>query len=502
MKTRNPGKLVAALLLGAMLSALLSISACGGPKEANGKNTGEGENGGPEDAENEKSAEAADIAFPHEKRDFGGDTFKVLIDQEDINLLDIEDIDVESLNGEVLNDAYYNRKILVEDTYNIKLEGLHVNNYQITSYVEKSVKSGLDEYDAYAPRLGPAGSFAIKGYGLDLFGTNLSLGAPWWDQNIIADTSINGVAYLIAGDIFIKHYDGISLLMFNKKLLTDLGLENPYQLVFDDKWTMEKFNSMVKGVTLDLDGDGKMDRYDRYGFVTQADYVSSFINASGERIVTKDSGDLPVFVGATEKISNILDRMLDIYIDDTYCLHRDAKAVSLSQFWVFPEGRGLFYWSLPRYINLGLRDMEDDFGILPIPKWDSGQARYYSTLNNWHSYTYMMPVTVADPEKSAYIMDALAYHGRKIVKPAYYDVCLQRKYTRDEESSAMLDIIFGSTCYELGEVYGVGGYIGDIVSDFWQKNSNNMSTIHEKLSGKIEKAISDLIDEFEKNANQ
>ena len=460
-----------------------------------------GDNNSGDGAADGKTAAEAEIPFPHETRDFGGVTFKVLIDQEDVNLLDIEDIDVESVNGEVLNDAYYSRKVLVEDTYNIKLEGVHVNNYQISNYIEKSVKAGLDEYDACAPRLGVAGTFAVSGYGANVIGTNLTLDAPWWDQNIISDTSIGGAAYIIAGDIFIKHYDGISLLMFNKKLLRDLGLESPYQAVYDNKWTMDKFNQMVKGVTFDLDGNGKMDRYDRYGFVTQADYVSSFINACGEKLVTKNKEDLPVFTGNTEKITNVIDKLLEIYIDDTYCLHRDAKAVSLSQFWVFPEGRGLFYWGLPRYINLGLRDMEDDFGILPIPKWDSNQSRYYATLNGWHSYTYMIPITVTDVDRSSYILDAMAYHGRKIIKPAYYDVCLQRKYTRDEESSAMLDIIFSSTVYDLGEVYQVGGFIGAVVSDFWGKNINSTVVQYDKLSGKIDKDIEDLIANFENAKN-
>jgi len=109
-----------------------------------------------------------------------------------------------------------------------------------------------------------------------------------------------------------------------------------------------------------------------------------------------------------------------------------------------------------RSIELGLRDMKDDFGILPIPKWNSEQSRYYATLNNWHSYTFMIPVTVSDLDRNAYILDAMAYHGRQIIRPAYYDICLQRKHTRDEESSAMLDIIFSSTVYDLGTVFGIG----------------------------------------------
>ena len=264
---------------------------------------------------------------------------------------------------------------------------------------------------------------------------------------------------------------------------------------------------MVKadGLTADLDNDGKMKRNDRYGFNTQIDYVPSFIVACGEKFISKDNDDMPFFTGATEKVSNIIDRMLEVYVDYTYDMHRDAYGKEngggqLVQFWVFPEGRALFYWGFPRYMELGLRDMEDDFGILPIPKWDSSQERYYAMVNNWHSYTYMLPITAGDIDTNSQIIDAMAYHGRKLIKPAYYDVCLQRKYSRDEESSAMLDIIFSSTCYDLGEVFSIGGYVGSLC-DAVQKGKNVVMSSAEKLQGKIEKDIDKLIDQFE-NAKQ
>jgi hypothetical protein len=391
--------------------------------------------------------------------------------------------------------------MLIEDTYNLKLEGIHAED-NIETFANKTIKAGIDEYDAFAPRLMNAATFSTKGFGINVFDTKLSLDAPWWDQNIVKDTSIGGCAYFISGDIFIKHYDGIALLMFNKKLLTDLGLESPYKLVNENQWTMDKFNQMVKGVYLDPDQDGKLTRYDRYGFVTQADYLTSFINASGEKLIPKNSDDLPVFMGASEKLGQILDEMNDVYLDDTYCMHRNAYGTEngggqLVQFWVFPEGRALFYWAFPRYMDLGLRDMEDDFGILPIPKWDTEQSRYYATVNNWHSYTYMMPATVSDIDRNSVILDAMAYHGRKLIKPAYYDVCLQRKYTRDEESSAMLDIIFSSTVYDVCTVYSIGGYTGTLEGAL-QNNKINLASIVEKNEGKILKEIDKLIENFEK----
>jgi hypothetical protein len=367
--------------------------------------------------------------------------------------------------------------------------------------MNKTIKAGLDEYDAVAPRLMKAAIFASKGYGVNLFDTKLSLDAPWWDQNIVSDTSIGGAAYFTAGDIFIKHYDGIAMLMFNKKMIEDLGLESPYNLVNNNQWTMDNFNQMVKGVYADIDNNEKHNRYDRYGFVTQVDYLPSFINASGAKFITKDNDDMPVFTGNSEKIISIIDKMMEIYADDTYCMHRDAYGKEngsgeLVQFWVFPEGRGLFYWGFPRYMGLGLRAMEDDFGILPIPKWDSSQSRYYSLPNAWHSYTYMLPVTVNDVDRNSIILDAMAYHGRKLIRPAYYEVCLQRKYTRDTESSDMLDIIFSSTVYDLADVYAIGGYT-NALTDAMQKNNVNVMSIYEKNQGKIERDIEKLIDNFE-----
>lgn len=488
-----------------ILSVTLIILACNTGKNSGVTDPTAGNAEKKEDPGGETANEPAaktEIPFPHETIDLGGAVFKILIDKQwSGNSLDITDYDIEESNGEVLNDAIYARNMKIEETYNLKLEGIHADD-TIESVMSKTVKAGLDEYDAVAPRLMNAAKFAQNGYGINVFETLLTLDAPWWDQNIINDTSIGGAAYFFAGDIFIKHYDGIAMLMFNKKLLLDLGLESPYNLVAGDRWTMDNFNKMVKGVYSDINQDGKMDRGDRYGFVTQADYITSFVNGAGEKFISKDENDLPVFPNNIEKLTNIFDKMLDIYVNDTYCMHRNAYgresgSGQLVQFWVFPEGRGLFYWAFPRYMDLGLRDMEDDFGIVPIPKWDSTQTRYYSTLSHWHSYTYMLPVTVGDVGRNSIILDAMAYEGRKQIRPAYYDVCLQRKYTRDDDSSAMLDIIFSSTVYDLGFVYGIGTWVNVFENDI-QKDSINVASSYEKLSGKIETDIAKLISNFEK----
>ena len=498
---KNFNKILAAVLLAAMIILVSCNSNEGGGSDSNvvENNT--------ESVVETAEETVAEIEFPHENFEWvsgrGDNIFKILIDKQwSGNSLDIADYDIEESTGEVLNDAIYMRNLIIEENFNIKLEGVRRDD-DMESFVNRTMRAGLDEYDAMAPRLMNAAKFAASGYGVNVHETALTLDAPWWDPNIIADTSIAGAAYMFAGDIFTYHYDGIAMLMFNKRLLGDLGLESPYRLVENNQWTLDNFNNLVRGVYLDVNQNGSLDREDRFGFVTQADYVTSFVNGSGERFISKDSDDLPQMPSNFERLSAILDKMLDVYETDTYCMHRDAYgreggSGQLVQFWVFPHGRALFYWAFPRYMDLGLRDMEDDFGIVPIPKWDSNQSRYYATLSHWHSYTFMIPVTVSDVDRNSVVLDAMAYHGRRLIRPAYYDVCLQRKYTRDDDSSAMLDIIFGSTVYDLGFVYNFGSWVSTIESDI-QKNSINLMSIYERQENRIETDIYKIIDQFLEN---
>ena len=51
----------------------------------------------------------------------------------------------------------------------------------------------------------------------------------------------------------------------------------------------------------------------------------------------------------------------------------------------------------------------------------------------------MIPVTVSDLDRTAVIVEALAYEGYSYLRPLYYETMLQSKYLRDEESVEMLD---------------------------------------------------------------
>ena len=77
---------------------------------------------------------------------------------------------------------------------------------------------------------------------------------------------------------------------------------------------------MSSNVSLDVNGDGKMDDNDRYGLLYQRDTMSSFYNGCGGIIASKDEDDLPVMTLNTDRSYIILDKLYD-YLYNLSLIH-------------------------------------------------------------------------------------------------------------------------------------------------------------------------------------
>jgi len=70
---------------------------------------------------------------------------------------------------------------------------------------------------------------------------------------------------------------------------------------------------------------------------------------------------------------------------------------------------------------------------------------------------FSIPVT-ADKEFSGLILESLAVESVSTVSPAFYDICLNGKVVRDEESKGMLDIIFSNKIFDIGYINNIGNF--------------------------------------------
>ena len=359
----------------------------------------------------------------------------------------------------------------VENTYNCKINGELTTSAgggeSVADKVKNQVTAGLHFYDIVFDTLGRAPLLAADDMILDLNTVpNINLSDPWWDQNAVKDLSIDGKIYFINGDINTYDDQGTWVVMFNKNLKTKLGIEEDfYQLVRDNKWTYDKFAEICKGeITADTSGDGILDDLDTWAFGTECYNIYIQLAGAGLKIAEKDENDIPYLTvsEATEETYAILGKILDLYNrEDTVMVAENYRYKNYPNVYegtvhkAFLEGRELFY--MCGLMNgPSFRMMEDEFGILPIPKYYESQDRYYHTISTYNSTVLMIPEGTPELADLGLAISAIAEQSKRYVTPAYYDIQLKYRDSRDDESGEMLDLIFASRTFDLGCCYNWG----------------------------------------------
>ena len=97
---------------------------------------------------------------------------------------------------------------------------------------------------------------------------------------------------------------------------------------------------------------------------------------------------------------------------------------------------------------------ETDYGIIPYPKWDTKQESYYTMVDGGHDTMGKFPCRLRIPEFVGIVTEALCAESYKRAIPAYYDVALKVKGTRDETSIKILDLLFENPRFDFGYIYG------------------------------------------------
>ena len=399
-------------------------------------------------------------------------------------------------SGEIMNDKIYERRRKTEEqlgiTLNHMLEGSIDDQYE---RVKKLVISGSDEFQMFMTHcVTGVGSMLTDGL---LFDWNqlkyADLSKDYWNQSMNELMSLDGKLYYAVSDFMLADPNAI---LFNKQLIEDLSLEDPYEIVRSGKWTLEKMTEMSASATKDLNGDSTMDENDRYGFATPSNFLlSSFYSAAEIELVSKNAEgrfELTFYndrtIGVFEKLDLLMNRS-----GDAYSYTNDSK---IEKKLTIDTGKALF---VPESLNklMNYRDSKVDFGILPYPKYDELQKEYVT--NDW-SGLMGIPVTVSDPDLVGKVAELLAFYSADTTIPAYYDVVLGDKLSRDENSKEMLDIIYGNIIYDPGLYLFGWGKIMSLYTSIKdvlviQKNSDLASYYKKLESGaksEIEKFMNNL----------
>lgn len=405
----------------------------------------------------------------------------------------IYEIGADFENGEILNDSIVERDRLLEERWNIRFKKVIHSNP--ASYAYNNIMAQTDAFDIMLSSLFDCSRIAQSDMAYNLYDMEfIDLSNPWWEQSSVKDLSIGDNLYFATGDFSYKNYNASWIYVFNKNMVDAFSLDDPYNLVKNGEWTIDKFGEMIQNVTFDFNGNGEADEFDRFGLITEsANTLGMFIGA-GNSVISKDSNNYPVVtlstergVSTAEKILNLIsDHNVVANVNDSY-FTKYTDNVWQSVVDIFTNDRGLFY-STVMYTVHKLRGMESDFGILPMPKFDEIQQTHYTWVSPWISSGLVVPVTVPDKERTGRIIEDIAYESRRIVRPAYYDVTIEGKFARDIESVEMIDIILDNRVYDLGMIYDWGG-IGSLLSVMTLEKQNTFTS---RYASVIENAKIDL----------
>jgi len=420
---------------------------------------------------------------------------------------DPRDIYAETENGDLLNDAVYKRNTIIEEKYNITITETRVLRSAFNTRLRNAVNSGDNDFDAAMPYLQEVVSYAQQGWLTDLHSIPyMDLSKPWWNQSCVSQMSVGGHLYFVQSDITVIDNDAMEAMVFNKDIIQQNELASPYELVNEGKWTLDKLIEMSKNVSADLNGDGVMDlKDDRFGLVVQRTSFLSFYAAAGGTIVEKDRDDLPYINFSNEKNYSLLTKLTEMMQDkqNVVDLHRyEGKfAIYDEQAKMFSEGRGLFMWLRMRVVE-NLRNMDADFGIIPMPKSDEFQKNYIGRMNHNVSTVLTVTKTHDNPERTGIILEALACESKYTLQPAYYELNLKTKFARDSESEAMLDIIYDTQnmLYDLAEIYNFGDFTGTIRGIPTHDRNADYASQFEKYEPRMQKDIEKIIENYENAA--
>ncbi|MBO6052557.1 MAG: hypothetical protein J6Q17_02350 [Clostridia bacterium] len=463
-------KRILTLLLAAVL-LLPTLAACSESGTNNEKEQGAADGQAAEVTVQEPTEEEPEIGLDTAKlqyadRDYGGYAYRIA-DRASGDWMTF-DVYAPEITGEVINDSVFNRNSVLEDTMNIKIVEMPFDG--VTSNVKTSITSGTDDYDIFTDGLNALAPLVTQRYLLDFNQVEtIHPENAWWDQALHKDLSVGGGAYMMTGDISVMDNYGTWCYLFNKQLIADYSLENPYDLVDSGKWTLDKHNEMAQIATNDTDGDGKWTMADTYGYVTETYNNVAMWSCFGYRICEKDENDLPYFTYDGERQVSALMRVIECQYAPFTNMGSKSTVTGGGSFQdntrenQFAIGRALFYYAGMRNITL-FREADTDFGIIPAPKEDEQQAQYYSSYSFSNLTAYSLPVTITDTAKVGDITEAMAHLSVYTLTPAYYDQTLIGKSTRDVESEPMIALIMNTRNFDLGIVFDWGSSFSSMMS--------------------------------------
>jgi len=474
------------------LSMLASFTACSGKTEAK-----------PDSVETtQKPAETTVVDIRYEEDDLPSNlnfdsTVNILSYNGSGDLSYRPEISVEELTSEVVNDSIYNREKFVEDRL-----GVEINNFGVSdtrAEIDKQINSGDDSHQIFAIDGISLSRVSMDNYFIDLYGVKyLNLDKPWWFDLYNDEVEVMGNLYFASGSLSLDLLRDLYIIYFNKSIAEDYGDKIPelldlYSVVNNGKWTFDKFIEVSENIYRDLNGNSQRDTEDLYGIGYVKTIPCDAIWGSFDiNVFSKTSDGWFELDVNTEKLYNVLEKMNNLFynVDGCFAPHTDVCTVE-NMNTLFANGTILFMVNKMASVETDtLRNMQDEYGIIPYPKYNEEQKEYYSCASDAPT-SFAIPTTNTSPEIAGAVLEALASYSYRDTYPAYLNTALKGKYMSDPESRKMIDIVVDGYKLDASWVYfdTLAQEYPAMYRYMLIENETNYASSHESKAKKVERTL-------------
>ncbi len=349
----------------------------------------------------------------------------------------------EELTGEVVNDAVYNRNQLVEERLNVSIDVYAADGWQnynnTVAALRGSISAADGAYDIISGWSARIPALSLEGLFRNLNDIQyLDFDMPWWNQSVTEELQIAGQLHFLTGDIAYTLLSTMCIYVFNQQVALDYGIENLYDVVKENRWTIDYVHALISDMYVDLDGDGIRGVTDSYGLLSSSlNDADGYMQGSRVSMVSRDDAGLPVLDVDMEYMTTLVEKVYELMWNNPGC-----SAITVDGTDLAPFAQNLSLLASTRVGNVvsSLVEMESDYGMLPYPKLNDAQKSYGTRVQDGVSL-WSIPIDASAPASSGAVLEALAAQSYRTVTPAYFDVALKNRYSRDAETAEMVELI-------------------------------------------------------------
>ena len=332
----------------------------------------------------------------------------------------------------------------VEKTFNCKIVVEFVSADKTFENAQPSIMAG----DKYADLIGTT----RWAYGQLLAGDlladlskidDLDLSQDYFYQEVSDLMTFDGRTYAFSADFDERNYTQF-VMYFNKRIWDELGLPDAYQLVRDGKWTWETCLEYANKALRDYDGNGVVDSAsDRWGMTAPSGDLVNAMYASMEGTIFDKNQYGALKLMTTEQTNAEKLAFMYKFFQQENVLYKRENEGYLD---MFTQGKSLFL-SMINAPGTEMRDMEDDWGILPMPKWNEEQEKYACQVNH-NTKIYSMSKTNKNTYEASIIIEALArrFQSYKDMSMDEYETIMFRA---DEDIEMLENYILNNSYNEM-----------------------------------------------------